>query len=72
MRSAFFIHSLLLMVQTQCSNAGGNTISEQLMNERIRLPEVRVISQSGEQLGIMTSEEALGYGLIDRIIVHHA
>ncbi len=29
------------------------------MNEEIRLPEVRVISPTGEQLGIMSSAEAL-------------
>ena len=30
-----------------------------MINEQIRVPEVRVISSTGEQLGIMTSEEAL-------------
>ena len=39
--------------------SGGKTISEVLINEQIRVPEVRVISSTGEQLGIMTSEEAL-------------
>jgi len=29
------------------------------MNERIRVPEVRVISESGEQLGLMTPEQAM-------------
>jgi translation initiation factor IF-3 len=29
------------------------------MNERIRVPEVRVISEDGEQLGLMTPEEAI-------------
>ena len=38
---------------------GGKTISELLINEQIRVPEVRVISETGEQLGIMTTEEAL-------------
>jgi len=41
------------------SYSGGKTISEVLINEQIRVPEVRVISENGEQLGIMTSEEAL-------------
>jgi len=40
--------------------SGGKTISEVLINEQIRVPEVRVISSTGEQLGIMTIEEALG------------
>ena len=39
--------------------SGGKTISEVLINEQIRVPEVRVISSTGEQLGIMTIEEAL-------------
>ena len=39
--------------------SGGKTISEVLINEQIRVPEVRVISSTGEQLGIMTTEEAL-------------
>ncbi len=30
-----------------------------MINEQIRVPEVRVISSTGEQLGIMTTEEAL-------------
>ena len=38
---------------------GGNTISELLINERIREPEVRVIGEDGAQLGIMSSREAL-------------
>lgn len=42
------------------SYSGGKTISEVLINEQIRVPEVRVISSTGEQLGIMTIEEALG------------
>jgi len=29
------------------------------MNERIRVPEIRVISEDGEQLGVMTPEEAI-------------
>ena len=34
-------------------------ISEVMINEQIRDKEVRVISESGEQLGIMTSKEAM-------------
>jgi translation initiation factor IF-3 len=29
------------------------------MNERIRVPEIRVISEDGEQLGVMTPEDAI-------------
>ena len=47
------------MVQTQCSNAGGNTISELLINEQITVPEVRVISNEGEQLGVMPIQDAM-------------
>ena len=35
------------------------TISELMINERIRDREVRLVSESGEQLGIMPSREAL-------------
>ena len=35
------------------------TISELMINERIRDREVRLVSESGEQLGIMSSMEAL-------------
>ena len=34
-------------------------ISEVMINEQIRDKEVRVISESGEQLGVMTSKEAM-------------
>lgn len=37
----------------------GTTISELMINEQIRDKEVRVIGESGEQLGIMSSKEAL-------------
>lgn len=37
----------------------GRTISELFINEQIRDKEVRVIGESGEQLGIMSSREAL-------------
>ena len=33
---------------------------EQLINEEIREKEIRVISKDGEQLGIMSSADALG------------
>ena len=35
------------------------TISEQLINEQIRVPEVRLIGEDGEQLGIVPIAEAL-------------
>ena len=35
------------------------TISDLMINERIRDREVRLVSESGEQLGIMSSREAL-------------
>ena len=47
------------IVQTHGLYLGGKTISEVLINEQIRVPEVRVISSTGEQLGIMGIEEAL-------------
>ena len=38
---------------------GGVNISEVMMNEQIRCPEVRVLGENGEQLGIMPTAEAL-------------
>ena len=35
------------------------TISDLMINERIRDKEVRLISQTGEQLGIMSARDAL-------------
>lgn len=40
-------------------NWGCSTISEALINEQIRLREVRLIGSEGEQLGIMSSADAL-------------
>ena len=37
----------------------GTTISDLMINEQIRDKEVRVIGENGEQLGIMSSREAL-------------
>jgi len=37
----------------------GKTISELMINEQIRDKEVRVIGENGEQLGIMSSKDAL-------------
>jgi len=37
----------------------GKVISELFINDQIRDKEVRVIGESGEQLGIMSSREAL-------------
>ena len=39
--------------------SGGNHISELFINEKINASEVRLISSTGEQLGIMTRDEAL-------------
>ena len=36
----------------------GKAISEVLINEQIREKEVRVVSETGEQLGVMSSKEA--------------
>ena len=37
----------------------GTTISDYFINEQIRDKEVRVIGEDGEQLGIMSSKDAL-------------
>ena len=38
---------------------GYKTISELILNEQIRDKEVRLIGENGEQLGIMSSRDAL-------------
>ena len=38
---------------------GCTTISELILNEQIRDKEVRLIGENGEQLGIMSSRDAL-------------
>ena len=42
-----------------CFLMEGKTISELMINEQIRDKEVRVIGEDGEQLGIMSSREAM-------------
>ena len=42
-----------------CAITGGKTISELLINDQIRENEVRLIGENGEQLGIMSSSDAL-------------
>lgn len=37
---------------------GGVTINNVLINEQIRFPEVRLISETGEQLGLMSARDA--------------
>ena len=49
MRSAIFFRT----------DRGYKTISELMINEQIRDREVRLIGESGEQLGIMPSKDAL-------------
>ena len=38
---------------------GGVIISEVLINEQIRFKEVRVLGENGEQLGVMSSKDAM-------------
>ena len=42
------------------SSYGGTAIKENKINEEIRDPELRVIDEEGNMLGIMSREEALG------------
>ena len=40
------------------------------INEEIRDKEIRLIGDDGSQLGIMSAQEALDYGIVDSIIPH--
>ncbi len=43
----------------QCSSQGENPISEPRTNDRIRVPEVRLVGPGGEQVGVVKIEVAL-------------
>ncbi|MBQ0923791.1 MULTISPECIES: translation initiation factor IF-3 [Saccharopolyspora] len=47
------------MQYTQPSNRGGPISSETRINDRIRVPEVRLVGPNGEQVGIVRIEDAL-------------
>ena len=55
------VRVLFIVLYVQTLNGGALTISskELSINEEIRDKEVRVITQDGEQLGIMSAEDAL-------------
>ena len=55
MRIRFFCPSFLRLIRRCLTIA----IQNHLLNDDIREPEVRLISETGEQLGIMSSEQAL-------------
>lgn len=57
MLSTFFIRCMNCVRRTSAFY-GGVIISEILINEQIRFKEVRVVSEEGEQLGIMSAKEA--------------
>lgn len=44
---------------TQRRNEPNNRAPQQRINEMIRIPQIRVISEEGEQLGVMNTSEAL-------------
>ncbi len=57
MLSTFFVHKInarMLIFLWRCK-----TISDLMINEQIRDKEVRLIGEEGEQLGIMSSRDAL-------------
>jgi translation initiation factor IF-3 len=47
------------LVVTPCKKTQGATINEPRINERIRVPEVRLVGPNGEQVGIVRIEDAL-------------
>ncbi|HWC78975.1 MAG TPA: translation initiation factor IF-3 [Pseudonocardiaceae bacterium] len=46
-------------MQTRTSNRGGPISSEPRINDRIRVPEVRLVGPAGEQVGIVRIDDAL-------------
>ena len=51
-----YVHSLFLRILWRCYPIAAQ---DHLLNEDIKAPEVRLISDTGEQLGLMSAEEAL-------------
>ncbi len=51
-----YVHSLFLRILWRCYPIAAQ---DHLLNEDIKAPEVRLISETGEQLGLMSAEEAL-------------
>ena len=47
------------MPGTQESHTGGPISTEPRINDRIRVPEVRLVGPNGEQVGIVRVEDAL-------------
>lgn len=58
MRGQGFLPSLFYFIFWRCFNISSNN-KEQQINEEIRDKEIRVVSDDGEQLGIMSAAEAL-------------
>ncbi len=44
---------------TQCTTTGGHITTELRVNDRIRVPEVRLVGPNGEQVGIVRIDDAL-------------
>ncbi len=50
---------MLCSIKNRVSRIKGATISDPRINERIRVPEVRLVGAAGEQIGVVRIEEAL-------------
>ncbi|MDX6308685.1 MAG: translation initiation factor [Nocardioidaceae bacterium] len=46
-------------VPTRCTTTGGHISTELRVNDRIRVPEVRLVGPNGEQVGIVRIDDAL-------------
>ena len=54
-----FLSAFLFIISGLARYCGGKIISENLINEQIKAKEVRLIGEDGEQLGVVTIDEAL-------------
>lgn len=50
---------LLIFARIKLSEGRGAIINEPRVNERIRVPEVRLVGPGGEQVGVVSIESAL-------------
>ncbi len=62
-RRAFFIASTLKQRNGRPSHKGANISTEPRINDRIRVPQVRLVGVEGEQIGVVDIDEALRLAL---------
>jgi len=60
---AFVVNGAIALGRAQPTNLGGQITTEPRINDRIRVPEVRLVGPNGEQVGIVRIDDALRVAL---------